>query len=360
MNDRVWPRGSVLRFFCSVLLFLMTLFSLLAACSIDARPLLAQKTDTVVVRNGDVMTGEIKEYRRGQIKYSTDAASTIYVKWQRINTLQTRKEFDIDLDDGTKYFGSLRLGDEPNQVKIVVDRDTFVVATQSIVRMQRIKSTVWKRLDGSVDLGLAFTQQNAKTDVNVSGDVSYKMGRNNYKLDLTTSFSRQDSVANISKLNTSFKYMRELPKEWFVLGFVSGEQNSQMSLDIRASGGGGAGRFLVQSNTLLLSTSAGLSYGRERFTDQESDNLFQGFVMADFQLFSMGGLTTTLSNSLVVVPVINQGGRWRITNVTSFKREIITDFYFNVSLNEFFDSQPPTEDTNKNDFSVTTSFGISF
>jgi hypothetical protein len=82
--------------------------------------------------------------------------------------------------------------------------------------------------------------------------------------------------------------------------------------------------------------------------------------MADFQLFSMGGLTTTLSNTLVVVPVINQGGRWRINNVTSFKREIITDFYFNVSLNEFFDSQPPTEDTNSNDFSVTTSFGISF
>ncbi len=360
MNDRVWPRGSVLRLFCSVILFLMTLFSFLAACSIDARPLLAQKTDTVVVRNGDVMTGEIKEYRRGQIEYSTDAASTIYIKWQRINTLQTRKEFDIDLHDGTKHFGSLRLGDEPNQVKIVVDRDTFVVATQSIVRMQRIKSTVWKRLDGSVDLGLDFTQQNAKTDVNVSGDVSYKMGRNNYRLDLTTSFSRQDSVDNISKLNTSFVYMRELRKQWFVTGLASGEQNSQMSLDIRATAGGGAGRFLVQSDKILLATSAGLAYARERFTGQDGDNVFQGFIMADFELFSMGGLTTTLSNRLVVVPVINQGGRWRINNVTAFKREIFSNFYFNVSLNEYFDSQPPTEDTNKNDFSVTTSFGISF
>jgi hypothetical protein len=338
----------------------MTLFSFLAACSIDARPLLAQKTDTVVVRNGDVMTGEIKEYRRGQIEYSTDAASTIYIKWQRINTLQTRKEFDIDLHDGTKHFGSLRLGDEPNQVKIVVDRDTFVVATQSIVRMQRIKSTVWKRLDGSVDLGLDFTQQNAKTDVNVSGDVSYKMGRNNYRLDLTTSFSRQDSVDNISKLNTSFVYMRELRKQWFVTGLASGEQNSQMSLDIRATAGGGAGRFLVQSDKILLATSAGLAYARERFTGQDGDNVFQGFIMADFELFSMGGLTTTLSNRLVVVPVINQGGRWRINNVTAFKREIFSNFYFNVSLNEYFDSQPPTEDTNKNDFSVTTSFGISF
>ena len=88
--------------------------------------------------------------------------------------------------------------------------------------------------------------------------------------------------------------------------------------------------------------------------------MFEGFVRADFALFSLGGLTTNLSSNLAVLPVFNQAGRWRITSVTSFKREIITDFYFNVSLNEFFDSQPPTEDTNKNDFSVTTSFGISF
>ena len=80
----------------------------------------------------------------------------------------------------------------------------------------------------------------------------------------------------------------------------------------------------------------------------------------DFDLFSLGGLTTNLSSQLLVVPVFNQWGRWRINSVTTFKREIISNIYFNVSLNEYFDSQPPTEGANKNDFSVTTSFGISF
>ena len=360
MNDRVRCRGVVLRSFRSVLVFLSALFALSAAHSIDARQLLAQKTDTVVVRNGDVMTGEIKEYKHGLIKYKTDAASTIYIKWQRINTLQSRKTFDIYLTDGTRHFGSVRLGDAPDQVKIVVEQDTMVVATQSILSMERIKSTVWKRLDGWVDLGVDFTQQNSKTDLSLSGDVTYKVGRDNFKLDLTTTFSRQDSADNISKLNASFMYLRELPKQWFYEGIVVAEQNSQMSLDIRGTAGGGAGRFLVQSNKVILATSVGLAYARERFSGQDADNLFQGYMMADFELFSMGGLTTNLSNRLIIVPVINQGGRWRISNVTAFKREIITDFYFNVSLNEFYDSQPPTEDTNQNDFSITTSFGISF
>jgi hypothetical protein len=360
MNDRARPHAVVLRSFRSLLVFPSALLALSAALSIDAGPLLAQKTDTVVVRNGDVMTGEIKEYQRGIITYDTDAASTIHIKWQRILTLQSRKQFDIYLADGTRHFGSLRLGDAPNQVKIVVGQDTMVVATQSIVSLERIKSTVWKRLDGSVDLGVDFTQQNAKTDLSLSGDLKYKIGRNNFELNLTTTFSRQDSADNISKLNANFVYLRELRKEWFYQGLVVAEQNSQMSLDIRGTVGGGAGRFLVHSNKVLLATSVGLTYARERFSGQDGDNLFQGYILADFQLFSMGGLTTTLSNTLVVVPVISQAGRWRISNVTSFKREIITDFYFNVSLNEFFDSKPPTEDTNKNDFSVTTSFGISF
>ena len=44
----------------------------------------------------------------------------------------------------------------------------------------------------------------------------------------------------------------------------------------------------------------------------------------------------------------------------SLRREIVNDFYVSVTVNEQFDSKPPTEDTEKNDFSVTTSLGWSF
>jgi hypothetical protein len=88
--------------------------------------------------------------------------------------------------------------------------------------------------------------------------------------------------------------------------------------------------------------------------------VFQGTILADFEFFSWGGLDTDLSSKLIIIPVINQGGRWRISSITSFKREIVKDFYFNVSINEQFDSQPPTEGTEKNDLSLTTSFGWSF
>ena len=337
-----------------LLLFALTLFPGSAAS------LLAQKTDTLIVRNGDVMTGEIKEFERGLVKFSTDAAGTVYVKWTRVLTAGTDKTFEISLEDGSTHFGSLVFGDEPRQVKVVIDRDTFVVATRQIVRMQRIKETFWKRLDGNIDLGVDFTQQNAKTDLNFSTELKYKKDLNNFSFDLSTSLSRQDGTDDISRLNTSFIYLREFGNRWFYSGVVAGAQNSQLSLEFRGSASALAGRFFVSSNKVILASGLGLGYGRERFTDQEANNLFQGLIMADFEFFSWGGLDTDLSSQLVVIPVINQSGRWRISFITSFKHEIVKDFYFKVGVNEQFDSQPPTDGTEKNDLSITSSFGWSF
>jgi hypothetical protein len=49
----------------------------------------------------------------------------------------------------------------------------------AIVMLVRIKPNFWSALDGNVDLGFSFTQQNSKTDINFSTAVSYKKGLNN-------------------------------------------------------------------------------------------------------------------------------------------------------------------------------------
>ena len=337
-------------------LFLLTASALAGTGS----PLLAQKTDTLIVRNGDVWTGEIKEYRRGKVEFSTDAASTIHVKWSRVLTAESDKLWDIDLEDGRKLFGSLDLGDEHHQVKIITDGDTLVVATQSVVALRRIKETFWKRLDGNIDLGFAFTQQNAKTDFNLGTKVTHKKDFNTFRFDLYTTFSRQDDTDNISRLNTSFAFLREFAKGWFYAGILRGEQNSQLSLDIRGTAGGAGGRMFIATNKVYLTGGLGLSYARERFAEQDATNAFQGVILADFQFFSWGGLDTDLDSRLIVTPVFTDWGRWRISSITSFQREIVADFYFNVTINEQFDSRPPTIDTNKNDLSITTSLGWTF
>ena len=133
---------------------------------------IAQKTDSLTIRNGGQMLGEIKELQRGLLKFKTDAMSTVYVEWPKVVSVKTDKTFEIQLDDGRLYFGSLTPGTQ-DSVVIKTERESLTMATQRVVSLQRIKPSFWEALDGGVNLGFAFTQQNAKTDFNLNGDVHY-------------------------------------------------------------------------------------------------------------------------------------------------------------------------------------------
>ena len=331
-----------------------------------ASPLRAQfvtdpeKSDSLRLRNGDWLVGDLREMSRGIVTYKTDAASTIYVKWTRVLTATTDKRFQIHLDDERRYLGSLRASDTLGRVVIRADRDTFEVATRSIIELQRIKSTFWSRLDGSIDFGFNFTQQNAKTDLSLRSETKYLFGRNRFNLTLDGSFSRQDSVANITRGTARLTYIRELKGLWFFGFSGSAEQNSQLSLDIRGSIGAGPGRFFVATNKILLGSMLALSYNRERFTGEEANNSVPLGLITDFQFFNWSGLSTDVSSRLSIQPVLDDPGRWRIGFTVNLTQEVLSLLYLRVGLVEQYDSKPPSANANKNDFSITTSLGWTF
>jgi putative salt-induced outer membrane protein YdiY len=332
----------------------------LAHCVVDT-PAFAQKTDVVTLNNGDAITGEVKELKSGKLKYKTDAISTIYIEWPKISTLVTEgKIFEVELVDGATYFGSLRVGEEANQIRLLVDADTITVATDDVVRLARIKKSVWDQIDGNLDLGFDYTQENDKLDFSLSSDVDYRWGLNNLKWDLGITLSRQEGASDISKLNTSLIYIHQFGHRWFWTGLTSVESNTQLSLDIRGSFGGGLGRYMIQTNKVILGLAGGVAYARERFTDQEADNLGQAFVMTDFQFFSWGGLDTDLSSRFVVIPVFTESGRVRLVFKTKFQRELVNNFYFSIGLTESYDSKPPDPTAATNDLTFSTSLGWSF
>ncbi len=55
----------------------------------------AQKTDTLVMLNGNVITGEIKELDYGLLIYKTSGMGTLKVKRENINSLKSKKRFEV-------------------------------------------------------------------------------------------------------------------------------------------------------------------------------------------------------------------------------------------------------------------------
>jgi len=335
----------------------------------------AQKTDSVTVRSGNRVVGEITGLQRGQLEFSTDEMGTVYVKWPEVVTVRTDKMFEIQLGDGTVYFGSLGSG-EQESVVVTTDSGTVVLPTQSIVSLARLKPTFWRALDGSLNLGFDFTQQDASTDLNVNGNVRYASrmdvddaqtslglvaGKFNMtKLVFNATFSRQDDTNDIERYSATLSNLRQLEDNWFWLIGLAGNRNSQLSLDFRGTVAGGVGRYFVRSNKLDLGLWIGPAYSREQFTGESPDNSIPLILAADAEYFTWGALDTNVSSQLSVTPILNQWGRWRLNFSLTASREVVSNIYVNVGVTEAYDSEPTAADANKNDFSFTTSFGWSF
>ena len=67
-------------------------------------PARAEKTDVVVLRNGDHITGEIKELKLGKLKYGTDDAGTIFIEWDKVAFIRSEATFELETETGAKYY----------------------------------------------------------------------------------------------------------------------------------------------------------------------------------------------------------------------------------------------------------------
>jgi hypothetical protein len=318
-----------------------------------------EKTDTLVLRNGDVVTGDFRELQRGIVTFDTDAASTIHIKWPRVVTATTTKTFEIVLADGVVYVGSLISSDEAHKVVVEHTAGRVRVAVDSVVQMVRIKKTIWQRLDGSVDMGLDYTQQNAKVDFNLSFTIRYNVAHNRFRLNFASTFSSQDSVSDTRRRGLEATYARELSNRWFWAVSAGAGSNSQLGLDYARLIGTGPGRFLVLSNKVQLSTWVGLFHRTERYEGDDPRGTTPLSLTTDFQWFAWSGLSTDVSSQLVISPILSDSGRWRVGFVTSLSHDLVNNLSLSIGITEIYDSKPPS-DVNKNDFNFTSSLGWTF
>ena len=326
-----------------------------------ASPAQAQKTDVLVLSNGDHVTGEIKELTRGKVRFKTDPMGTVYIKWQEIVSITSDKVFEVELESGQKFFGSIQPSSESGQDEIVTGKTLVGLRHLAVVRVSPIKDSFWSRLDGSIDLGLSFLQQNTQFDYNLGAEVKYRAENSRTSLKISSIIRLQNETETTNRQALTVAHVQSFAPKWFWAGLGAFDANAELSLDGRASAGGGAGRWFVQTNKINLLSWGGVLYAHEKFEDQEGDNVLNGIVATMFDFFIDADRSSDIHASVDIIPSFTQSGRVRIESTLEGRHEFFKDFFFKLSLLNSFDSKPPTEgETNKNDLALTTSLGWSF
>jgi putative salt-induced outer membrane protein YdiY len=337
-----------------------TLLIAALACLLPSAAL-AEKTDVVILINGNAVTGELKALEFGQLRYSTDSMGTVSIDWEDIVSITSNQDLQVELTDGTRFFGELLATDNDFYVRIkAVDRE-HVFPSQSIVRITPIETSekLLARLDGSFSFGIQTQKSSEVTTSNLAADVSYRTRRYLTGVRMNSSVTDQPNEPTKARQGLSVNYQRFRSNRWFTDWFTSWEKNDELGIGGRVSAGGALGRYITQTNQSQFSMTFGAQGARSSFIgEDESTTEAEGRIEIRYlrrNLVPESSLTFTST----VYPLLEDFSRYRAESDLSLRREIIADLFLELGIGYSYISDPPTGAA-KADYIATTSLGYSF
>jgi len=313
---------------------------------------LAQKTDKVYLKNGDVITGEIKSMKLAMLNFKMDGPGTISIKWEEVTGLKSDKIFEIITRWGTITVGRV-------DSAFLVQRHASL---NDIVMIVPIKDKFIRRLSGDVNLGLNYTKSNELFQFNLSSDIAYKVPKLDLDLKINSVVTNQSRDTLFSKKqDITFTALKDLDKRLYTGGSLGWQQNTQLGLANRFLLNGIFGLEPITDNHNQLLFATGLSYNIEQSVEsvKYKGNL-DAIGMAHYKRFYYSTPKLSIDALYVIYPALTDWGRVRMELDLDVSVEIFKDFLIGLSFYDNYDNRPPAGASSTNDFGINFKVGYSF
>ncbi len=132
------------------------------------------KVDNIRLANGNDITGEIKQLRRGKLSYGTDSMGTVGIEWEDVTAIESEFSYEIRLENGKRYYGSLARAKEEGEVLIVHAEGEQVVKAIDIIELRPIEDNVNDRLDMRLGVGYSYNKASDVATFNLTSKLGYQ------------------------------------------------------------------------------------------------------------------------------------------------------------------------------------------
>jgi hypothetical protein len=323
-----------------------------------ASPAFAAKTDVLVLKNGDRITGEVELLERGRLKFSTDDMGTLEVEWDEVASVTSAASFEIEDLKGGQYFGALQAAPKEGAVAIVERDGTRVLELLSVARISRLGASFWERLEGAVDVGASYTSSSDLYKLDLGAESRYQRPGYAFSANASATLSRQPEVEDTRRATLGVNASRRRPNRWLYFSQGLLEMNPQLGFNLRSSLAGGFGRYIVKSLHDEFLAGAGLSVNREDPLEGENTTNPEVLVVLQYGRFSYDFPKVDTQFTLSGYEGISDWERFRIELDARIRREVFKDFDVTLRGYESYDSRPATLDAANNDFGL--SFALSW
>jgi hypothetical protein len=318
----------------------------------------AQK-DSLILKNGDVIVGEVKGMNRGVVTLETDYSDKDFkIEWSGLKKIYTNTIFLITTSEGTRYNGRLLSGLGDDIYILSISGLKLPVTRQDVVLLQSVSQGFWSRLKAAIDFGYSVARANNLHQVTLGSTMSYIGDKWSGNMMFNGLSSVQDDVDPIKRWEGDLTYRYYFPKDWYLFSQISFLSNTEQKLDLRSMGKLGAGNFIIHTNVSYWGLLGGFSFNNEKYsTELTNDQSLEGFAGTELNLYDIGDLNLLVN--LTAYPNLTDVGRWRADFNFETKYDLPLDFYIKIGFSLNYDNRP-VEGAVATDYVLTTGFGWEF
>ena len=320
----------------------------------------AQKNDTIYMRNGDRITGELKKFEYGLLDLKTDAMQTVSIEFDRINTIHSLKFFEIRMKSGEKFFGHLQKSDVLSTVNVITVTDTLPKRLWDIILIVPIKRKFIQKIDGSLDLGLSYTKASDVFQYSLNFNLTHRTNFYSTRFELE-SILTDDGEKKTNNSTLGLDVTHYLPNKWFTSIIAQGQQNTELNLDYRLQAGYGVGYDIARTNVIRFYALGGLLVNQEHTIDiDDTSQNIEALLKLKLKWFKYRHPKIDVSSNFNTYTSITSFGRVRLEYNLSSKFEIVKDLFLNLQLYDYYDNETSDGSKANNDWGIITSIGFTF
>jgi putative salt-induced outer membrane protein YdiY len=318
-------------------------------------------SDMIYLKNGDRVTGTIKELDRGKLRMKTTTMDTVYVNWVDVESIESSTYLRIAKTDGSFRYGRIHKSDISNGLKIEENGSIAEVPALEVASMKPIRfdESWWQRFEGDITAGFDYRKASEIMLVNLTSSLRLREEKYEFELGFNWNETWESENDNSSRADLSGDVMRFLGDRWFWKGSLAFQRNQELGIDMRTILSGSGGKYFIQTSTMRFEVNAGLAVSTEDRTDNTTIESVEGLIQSSFDIFKLNIPITRLSANVYIYPGITESGRIRINSDITLRNELVRDFFWELAFYSNYDNQP-AEGAEKDDYGIITSIGASF
>jgi putative salt-induced outer membrane protein YdiY len=310
--------------------------------------------DRVVMKNGDVITGDVSLIDGSDVYIDPSYADKFAVSLAEVATIELDESLQVELADKTVEQATLKVNAAGEQV-IVVDGAERPFSLTDIAEAKAPEPYFnWSAL---ADLNASYNSGNTdsqNTLLYAQGTIN--VGEQQHYANFTLRDEETNGVKTQDQTLFNYAYSWYFNEPWYIGGSATYERDPVRELTYRYTLGAVVGRNLIENSTTFLTFSVGAGYSDEEIGGVKESGTVGLFAMryeqsyTDWMTFYLNNNTTQQfygNNNLI------------IKTVTGVRFDLVGDLYANVGLRYDYETEPAPGNT-KDDSTLQVGLGYKF